>query len=82
MAVMAKNTYYMEGLKLRSTSLGVVNIPKEILEKLGWGINTKMTVDIVHQSVHGDNREWKVIEVARMVDSEERMKALGGDDEY
>lgn len=54
---------------LKSNSNGVINLPKEVIEQIGWKINENLILDIVTGS-RDDDSEWQFLEIEKEKDSE------------
>jgi bifunctional DNA-binding transcriptional regulator/antitoxin component of YhaV-PrlF toxin-antitoxin module len=64
---LVKPTHFMKVI-LKSNSNGVINLPKEIIDEIGWKINKNLIIDIV-TGVRDDNSEWKFLEIEKEEDS-------------
>tara|TARA_R100000808_G_C2126845_1_gene136939 strand:+ start:600 stop:824 length:225 start_codon:yes stop_codon:yes gene_type:complete len=58
---------------LKSTSLGIINIPTKILKELGWNINEKVEV-CISNCINHENEEWQEIQVTRKIDADKIYK--------
>jgi bifunctional DNA-binding transcriptional regulator/antitoxin component of YhaV-PrlF toxin-antitoxin module len=65
---LVKPTHFMKVI-LKSNSNGVINLPKEVIEQIGWKINENLILDIVTGS-RDDDSEWQFLEIEKEKDSE------------
>ena len=65
---LVKPTHFMK-VVLKSNSNGVINLPKEVIEQIGWKINENLILDIVTGS-RDDDSEWQFLEIEKEKDSE------------
>ena len=65
---LVKPTHFMKVI-LKSNSNGVINLPKEVIDQIGWKINENLILDIVTGS-RGDDSEWQFIEIEKEKDSD------------
>lgn len=64
---LVKPTHYMKVI-LKSNSNGVINLPKKIIDEIGWKINQKLIIDIVTGS-RDDDSEWQFLEIEKEEDA-------------
>ena len=64
---LVKPTHYMKVI-LQSNSNGEINLPKEIIDEIGWKINQKLIIDIVTGS-RDDDSEWQFLEIEKEEDA-------------
>lgn len=65
---LVKPTHYMKVI-LKSNSNGVINLPKEIIEEIGWNVNENVVVDIV-TALRDDNSEFEFLHIEKEKDSD------------
>ena len=58
---------------LRSTSHKMVNLPKEVIEELGWEINEKLIVEICNVE-NMEREEWREVVIVKESDEDKIYK--------
>jgi bifunctional DNA-binding transcriptional regulator/antitoxin component of YhaV-PrlF toxin-antitoxin module len=64
---LVKPAHFMKVI-LKSNSHGIINLPKEVIEKIGWKVNENLILDII-TGVRDDDSEWQFIEIEKEEDS-------------
>ena len=58
----------MSSYKLRSTSLKIINVPSQIIKKIGWDINDEVDVIIAEEYSSGTKPTHRTITIERVAD--------------